>query len=137
MTGNLKVPGLVVGSGADVFYPLVIRRVLFDNSSVGANIILAKTDDMRLVGSGNTNGFQIYNDSGSTREYVIRKNGATMDMGTIPAGSAKIISMAGSEQMLEVIFGYAWNGVHYAEVKLFRRANDYFWLGTLISSVNQ
>jgi hypothetical protein len=137
MTGNLKVPGLVVGSGADTSYPLTIRRVCFDNDAGGANVTLDKTNNMRMVGVGNTNGFQIYNDSSEAREYVLRKNGGTVDVGSIPAGSAKSITMAGTDQWLEVMFGDAWTGEHYCEVRMFRRANDYTWMGTLTSTVNQ
>jgi hypothetical protein len=113
-----------------------MQRFFADNSS--ANTQVAKTNDLVLRTVGNSNDFRLVNTGTSTREYVWCKGSdwANATAATLNGGASVTLS-AGSDCYFYIMFGNAYSGIHVTEVRAFRRAGDYYWVGFMTSTVNQ
>ena len=123
---------------------MVIRRIISATTISGS--IVALSTSMRLVRDGTVGRFTIEWDANAVPEQMVYGTGLTESGATIPIifnfGGP---GTAGSQQLytddtvlrLDLVFGSVFNTRDLTEITLVRSANDFWWHGSVRSTVNQ
>jgi hypothetical protein len=151
MKGGLTVPELRVnglvrlgsetGTTIDARYGIVTRRVR-SLSSVGGEVV-ARAPGIVLERTTNYGQFKISWDRATLYSIIyegIRSNGERVQayVGTYgESGSHILFSGLSDVVQMNCTFGSAFSDQPTTEVRLFRYAGDFYWVGFLTSSLNQ
>jgi hypothetical protein len=153
--GNARITGLVsAGSQTGTseapsvsslgYAGLVTRRI--NSTDVTAGSIVARTDTMTLERDGSSGGLRVsyvgfpgaititamgVNNAGGQVNFYTSLNNPFL------AGTVQIYTDAQAVHFTHISFGRPFDDGHLTEVSLTRATSDWFWVGTVTSTVNQ
>jgi hypothetical protein len=147
---NVRMPGMlrlgvengtgdVANDGLPDYSGLVIRRVISKEKANGT--VVAKTDKTNFTRDGSNGGFnaasaathQSFGCTGLTASGAVLGNRGNID----PAGPSPIWQDSQNVVYFTCSFGNPYDALHVTQLVMQREAGDWYWVGTVTSSVNQ
>ena len=143
VAGTIRM-GSETGTSEAPNYPangLVVRRI--NSTSTAAGQIVAKTNLINLERDGSAGGLQINKTSGSGYQVCncmgINNTGAFVgkSLNNLAVGITPLYSDAENMVFIHCIFGDPYHKKHSTEVNITRKYADWYWIGTVTSTVDQ
>lgn len=143
--GLIKM-GTETGTSQGPLYPtgggMMVRRIFTsDYTTVGS--VVARTDQMTFERDGTVGGFRITNTGGDGNEVcnctAINSSGVTVGRALNNLGLTTTAVYGNAENIvyLHCMFGDPYQAGHITEITLTRQYPDYFWVGTIMTTLNQ
>lgn len=134
-TAGLFLPGNYDG--------MVVRRVASTNTTAGQ--VIAKTDALRLERDGTFGGLRVAWNAGSSNSAIACTGvnssgdfvGKAANIGGTTPSQFPLFTNDQNLVFLNCSFGDSFGAEHTTQITMQRTSNDNYWVGSLVSSINQ